>query len=483
MRFDEQFLQKAVAQALIVQGKFPDSARFSIDTRTLQPGDIFVALPGAKVDGHQFISDALARGAQGLIVAQSQLARVQALGEKALQGALIVAVQDTLEALVAMASAWRAQFSYPVVGITGSVGKTSTKEMLAAIVTAQGVQCLVSHGNQNTRVGLALNMLRMRPEHQVAIFEVGISKRGEMAVLAGLLRPTTGIITNVGHAHMEGLGSLADIAVEKRDLFKYFTEDSIGIVNGDQALLAQVAYAHPVIKFGVKTVNQVQARKVVLGKQGVSFTLKIYKERYSINLTNVHESAISITLAAAAAAHLLGVPHETIVASIQVPRTVKDRFEQRKLKHNKGIIISDCYNANPESMKAALLAFQRIDTAAQKVAVLGDMLELGPTSPFWHRQLGRFLRKVPSLRRVILVGDMVQWTRKMIPVGINVERVATWQEAASLLEQALDRDSLVLVKGSRGMKLDNLVACVSEAQESAQQPIHSIHYVERGVNA
>jgi UDP-N-acetylmuramoyl-tripeptide--D-alanyl-D-alanine ligase len=278
-----------------------------------------------------------------------------------------------------------------------------------------------------------------------------------MAELAKILRPTTSLITVIGHCHMEGLGSLADIALEKRDVFKYFTEKSIGIINGDQPILAQVSYTHPVIKFGSKTTNQIQARKIRPSSTHVYFVMKIYRQKYQVALSKPHTGIVFNALACTAIAQLLGVPNDIIVKGIQVPLEISGRFETRQLKKFKGVMINDCYNANPESMKTALLAFQNIETSAQKIAVLGDMLELGVNSPFWHRQLGRFLRKVSSLKKVILVGDMVKWTKKTVPVGLTVEMVPDWATAVTALETKLDQESVVLVKGSQGMGLRNLV--------------------------
>ncbi len=457
MQFDERFITSAVPEAIFLATALSKDMHFSIDTRTLQPGDIFVAVPGVHADGHDFAVMALKNGAAGVIAQIDKKDIFSKLSAKDRAGKLIVLVPDTQRALCQLAAAWRAQFSYPVVGITGSVGKTSTKQLLTAMLDAHGVPYLVSQGNQNTSLGIALNMLRMRPEHQMAIFEVGISRRGEMAFLAALLRPTTAVITGIGHAHMEGLGSLADIALEKRDLFKYFTEHNIGIINGDQPLLARVAYAHPVIKFGTKTTNQIQARKIRLAGVHASFVLKLYKEKLPVTLGNPHQGAVFNALAATAAAYQLGVSSAAIVQGLQKPVPVSGRFEQRKIKATRGTIINDCYNANPESMKAALLAFQQVATDAQKIAVLGDMLELGVGSPFWHRQLGRFLRKVPSLTHVILVGKLVAWTKKTAPLGLSIETAPTWQEAIAKLESRLHKESLVLVKGSHGMQLGNLV--------------------------
>src|SRR5690606_28378310 len=155
-----------------------------------------------------------------------------------------IAVPDTLQGLIRLAMAWRDQFSYPVIGITGSVGKTSTKEMIVNICKKANINYVASHGNQNTKIGLALNILRMREKHNVALFEVGISKRGEMVQLARMMKPTSAVITSIGHSHMEGLGSLSDIALEKRSIFHCFTEESIGIINGDIPMLSDIGYTH-----------------------------------------------------------------------------------------------------------------------------------------------------------------------------------------------------------------------------------------------
>lgn len=462
MRFDEQFLRGALSDVTIIKDKFPENATFCVDTRVLRRGDIFVALQGAHVDGHDFLADALNKGAAGLLISTEKQGALSSLKSSQLEEKLIVTVPNVLKALMSLATAWRAQFEYPIVAITGSVGKTSTKQIVSNILTLNGNSFVVSEGNQNTLVGLALNMLKMRSSHEFAIFEVGISKRGEMVKLVNMLRPTTALITCVGHSHMEGLGSLSDIALEKRNVFKFFGEDSIGIVNGDQALLANVGYTHPVIKFGSKTTNQVQARKIRVTDDHVDFVLKIYRKKYSVRLDRPHSGAVFNALAAVVIAHYLGVPDERIIEGIQAPVFVESRFESCKLSGGKGVIINDSYNANPESMKAALLAFEKIDTSAKKVAVLGDMLELGVNSPFWHRQLGRFLRKVPSLKEVILVGDLVEWTKKTLPLGVKAEIVPTWQDAIKKLEETLSENNVILVKGSNGLKLSNLVEHFAE---------------------
>jgi UDP-N-acetylmuramoyl-tripeptide--D-alanyl-D-alanine ligase len=222
MRFDNAFITKILPETVIASGSFPENATFSIDSRVVQEGDIFVAIKGIAFDGHDFLVQAFQKGAAGAIITESKKDILKKI--KDIDSKFILLVKDPLESFIKLASAWRSQFSYPVIAITGSVGKTSTKEMLAQIMTHAGKKYIVSHGNQNTRIGLALNMFRMRADHELAIFEVGISKRGEMAELAHLLCPTSAVITNIGHQHMDGLGSLNDIALEKRDVFKYFIE-------------------------------------------------------------------------------------------------------------------------------------------------------------------------------------------------------------------------------------------------------------------
>src|SRR4030095_1546123 len=203
----------------------------------------------------------------------------------------------------------------------------------------------------------------------------------------------------------------------------------------------------------------------------INFVLKIYKNKYSIVLDNPHVGAVFNVLTATAAAHWLGISDEIIIAAIQKPCVVEGRFEERVINGARGILINDCYNANPESMKAALLAFQQIETTSPKIAILGDMLGLGVNSPFWHRQVGRFLRKVPSLSKVILVGNLVSWVKKTAPVGLRVEVVASWQDAQQKIERELDAKPAVLVKGSGAVGLGNLVSILTTKSDNTSSPV------------
>lgn len=462
MRFNREFVKSVIPEAIFYGTDFPEESSFAVDSRVIKPGEIFVALKGVRLDGHDFMQEAIARGARGIIVSQSRQDCLQKLGAEQKASLAIAVVPDSCRALEALATAWRAQFNYPIIGITGSVGKTSTKEMLAHIVQQAGKKYVASSGNQNTVIGAALNILKMRADHDVAIFEMGINKRGEMSLIAGMVRPTTAIITAIGHSHMEGLGSINDIASEKRDIFKYFKEDSIGIINGDQPLLTSIAYSHPVIRIGCKMTNQVQARKIQVLGQNTNFILKLYRDRLRVSMSTNHMGPVMNGLAACAAAHVIGIPAAMIIAGLQSHTPVPSRFERRLIKAKKGVLIDDCYNASPESMKAALLAFEKLDEKGHKIAVLGDMLELGVNAPFWHRQLGRFLRKVPSLQHVVLVGDNVKWAQKTMPTYVTCEVVPTWKQALSCLTARLTNECVVLVKGSNSLGLENLVREVTE---------------------
>jgi len=466
MRLDRKFVETVILDARIHGSETVFEGSWVTDSRDVQEGFTFVALPGQRVDGHSFVAEACARGARSLFITHDKYDTVVA---QVPSSVTIIAVQDTRAGLIQLATSWRSQFSYPVVGITGSLGKTTTKELIANIFKLHKMSYIASEGNLNTVIGLAVTLLRMRADHQIAVVEMGISRRGEMAQLAAMARPTTAVITALGHSHMEGLGSLADIAAEKREIFRYLGENGIGIINGDQPLIGGVTYAggiaytHPVIKFGSKMINHIQARQIQVQQKGLTFVLKLYQERRRVHLASENQARVYNALAAAAVGNFFGVPLDTIVRGLEQGVEVPGRFEKRMIGAAGSYIIDDSYNANPESMKDALCAFEQIEGSGKKIAVLGDMLELGVDSPFWHRQLGRFLRKVPSLSHVIFIGDHMKWAEKTVPYGLSWERYQTWQEAVVALKERIKQsEACVLVKASRGMQLNQLVSSVMD---------------------
>ncbi|MFC1894640.1 UDP-N-acetylmuramoyl-tripeptide--D-alanyl-D-alanine ligase [Candidatus Dependentiae bacterium] len=438
----------------------------SIDSRTIKKDELFIAIEGENFDGHDFLALALKNGASALVIKKDKKEKVDKIPQKLLLGKLLIFVDDTLQALIELAKKWRQEFDYPVVGITGSIGKTTTKEILSRILIAAKLCAYISFKNQNNIIGLCLNILKMSNKYNFAVFELGINGVGEMEKLVDILRPKNALITSINNAHTKGLGNLIGIAKEKKKIFKFFSQDNIGVVNGDQTLL-DLFYNFPVIRFGKKIKNHVQARRIRFlydekkNKSFLSFILKIYSKQKLVLLKSNHIGFINNSLAASAMATLLGVSFNDIVTGLQDYDGFENRFEYKKLKNNSGIIISDCYNACPESMKAALLAFAQLKNKGKKIAILGNMLELGKREVFWHKQVGRILGKIEDLTDLILVGKLAKHIFKTAPLDIKITTCLNWIEAKNHLDDLLKNDSsldsLILAKASRGMKLDNLV--------------------------
>lgn len=461
MKLDRNTITRILPDAICEGAERELTGTWTIDSRTVEADSIFVALPGAHADGHHFIADAVARNAACCIVARSQWGSLRNTLLHHFDACMFVVTESPLHALITVARAWRAQFSYPVVGITGSIGKTTTKELLRAILEKADRSAMIAHGNQNTMVGIALNMLRMRDTHTVAVFEMGISKRGEMAQLTDLVKPTIAIITCIAHSHLEGLGTLADIAAEKRHIFDNMHAHHTGIIFGDQACLA-VAYHIPIIRFGSKMHNQIQARQIRRTTNGIQCIIKIYKERFTIQLDTTNMARVYNVLAAVAVAHCLAIPAATSIAAVTTAQSLPGRFTTYQTTEH--TIIDDSYNACPESMKEALIAFDQLKTSQRKIVVLGEMLELGIHTSFWHRQLGRILRKINSISHVILVGEQCgTWVQKTLPRHLQYEIQNSWATAAeSLKERSAEEPLCILVKGSRRIALDKLVITFRE---------------------
>ena len=291
---------------------------------------------------------------------------------------------------------------------------------------------------------------------------MGINETGEMARLAAIARPTIAVITNVSYAHGQGLGLLPKVAYEKRQIFSCFSATDVGVIAGDLPLLTEVCYHHPVARFGFRTKNQVQARKLRIksnenGDLQTQFVLKWYDEKAFVTLPAHHQGYVSNALAASTVGYLLQLSLDHIVTGLESYGGCEGRFEIKTLKNGLGTIINDCYNANPESMRAALVAFGHMSSTGKKIVVLGDMLELGERERYWHRQVGRFLSKSGSIDTVVLVGERAQNIAATAPTSVAVRFAKNWQEAIVILEQQMTKDCLVLVKASNGMQLKNVV--------------------------
>ncbi len=437
----------------------------AIDSRRVNKGDLFFALPGARVDGHNFIEQAFESGASAIVVS-----RLTGLERYVLsyEDKLVILVPNTINALIALAQEWRKRLSVPIVGVTGSVGKTSTKEIIRSILHAANIPAYVSSNSENELFGLCKNLLSVRTTDQVVVCEVGINAPGEMAELVALLRPLLSVITNITYAHSAGLGSLSQIAEEKKKLFSALKSHDTGIVFGDQPILRQAPSTHQTASFGFKRHNQVYARKITFSNdhdRGIAqFDLYWFGHKIPVTCSAWHHGNIANALAAATVAYFLSIPLETIVAGIQQYQGFRQRFELKQLKvDRRKILVSDCYNANPTSMRAAIDAFDRLKVDGEKMVILGDMLELGKREKQLHSNVGRYFAKTKTIKKILLIGPRAYHIGHTAPAWLEKMYVSSWQEAQPLLENLLTlQPANVLIKGSRGMQLDKLVTIFAD---------------------
>jgi len=431
----------------------------STDSRTIRPGELFIPLRGENYDGHDFLVRALRNGAAAC------------LSEEVIGGLKVpvIQVEDTLRALGDLAAGIRSAYSGPLVAITGSTGKTTTKEMLAAILTRTG-EGLKSAGNFNNLVGLPLTLLRLRPDHDWAVVEMGMSARGEIARLSEIASPNIGLITNVGPAHLETLHGLEGVARAKGELFAALQAGTTAVINADDPHVAAIPVANGVrrLLFGMSDEAEVRASEVHARGRQVSFRLHLGDVSLPVVLPVAGSCNVLNALAAAAVAVALDVAPAEIVAGLESYQPLAGRMETVTLD-NGVILLKDYYNANPLSMGAALEALDQLNGGGRRVAVLGDMLELGDESERLHQEVGAFAAKYCDL--LLLLGEMAgAMARGARAAGLNARRVriaSSHEEAAICLGRALRSGDRVLIKGSRGMRMERIAEGLSAATPRA----------------
>jgi UDP-N-acetylmuramoyl-tripeptide--D-alanyl-D-alanine ligase len=437
-------------------------AGVSTDTRADLAGQLFVALIGPTHDAHAFLAQALAGGATGLLVSRPET--VPAGAEAA-----VVAVADTTLALGALAAGHRAGFRGPVVAITGSNGKTTTKEMCAAILSGLG-PCLKNRGNLNNNIGLPLTLLERDAAHRTLVVEIGMNHRGEIAPLAAIARPTVGVITNVGTAHIEHLGSREAIALEKGDLVADLPETATAVLNADdpRALAQRTRTRARVLSFGTAPAADVRAEHVTaLGERGFAFDLVTAEARTAVQVAGLAESTVPNALAAAAAALAAGATLDVVAEGLARYRPVGGRMERVALPRNI-ILINDTYNANPQSMQVALESLAKLKGRSRAIAVLGDMGELGDSALEAHRATGKLVATL-GLDHLFALGRFARpLADAAVGAGMASERVhvgETHEAIASAVRELLQGNDWVLVKGSRSMKMERVVEALAAEGE------------------
>jgi UDP-N-acetylmuramoyl-tripeptide--D-alanyl-D-alanine ligase len=443
----------------------------STDTRTLRTGNFFIALPGKNFDGHDCLAAAAEKGAAGLLIRMDRRGILGA-GTKGLP---VIGVPDTLHALGDLAGAWRRRFSLPVVAITGSSGKTTTKEMLTAIAS-RTMKVIATEGNLNNLIGLPQTLLNIGEAHELAIVEMGTNSPGEIARLAAIAQPDIGLITNIGPAHLEGLGSIEAVREEKGALFNLMNGRGVAVINRDDDAVGVLArrWRGNRFTFGLKSEADVTARRVErAGPEGVRFSLVIGGIGTPVRLAVPGEHHILDALAASAAAWMLGIDRETIAAGLAAFRPVPGRMEIRRLG-NGAFLILDAYNANPASMREGLKTLRDLRGKDRATVILGDMLELGAKAGELHGEVGELLSET-GIDRVFLKGAYSRSTAEgAIKKGLPGEAIVFFDhpdEVIALLRSYLKEGDWILIKGSRMMKLETVAEAVISAFDLTPQRV------------
>jgi UDP-N-acetylmuramoyl-tripeptide--D-alanyl-D-alanine ligase len=432
----------------------------STDTRGLQPGALFVALRGERRDGHAFVAEALRKGAVCALVETTHAA--------ALDGPL-VCVADTLRALGDLAAWTRSREPLSVVAVTGSNGKTTTKEMIAAICAAARflpprTEVLKTEGNWNNLIGLPLTLLRLRGDEAVAVLEMGMNQPGEIARLTEIARPDYGVVVNVGMAHLEGVGSMAGVAAAKGELFEGMAPGGTIAVNGEDEWVCRIAAPFPGRKIFFGKGREVCAHEVVdLGVDGVGFQLHVggRAARVRLPLPGLHN--VTNALAAAAIGRAMGLDIDVIAHGLAAVPTVPMRMQVSRLG-NGVTVINDAYNANPSSVEAALRMLQNVP--GRVVVVLGDMRELGGESRRAHHEVGERAASL-DVHQLVLLGEHAEAVAAgargagMKEAAVRV--CSSHAEAARAVTSIWRSGDTVLVKGSRGMRMEDVVRLLEES--------------------
>ena len=431
-----------------------------IDTRSLGPGVLFVAIRGERHDAHDFLADAVARGASGLLVETGR-----AIPGGLAEAVCVLETDDTIRALGAIGAGHRARFEGPVVAITGSNGKTTTKEMTASILGLRS-PCLKTPGNWNNQFGLPLTLLLREASHRSIVVEIGMNHRGEIAPLVAIARPTVGLITNVGTAHIENLGSQDEIAAEKGELVAGLDAGAVAVLNADDPrVLAQRGRTRAkIVTFAEHARADVRAEQVrAAGESGFAFDLVAPQGRMAIEVPGLAATTVTNSLAAAAVALAAGVPLDDVAEGLARHRNVGGRMEEIRLA--RGIrVINDTYNANPQSMAVALRSLAELKGAGRGLAVLGDMGELGETAAPEHRATGRLVAEL-GIDWLVVVGRLARETAAgAVEAGMDPGRgrvAGDHASASAEVERILGTNDWVLVKGSRSSRMERVVEALA----------------------
>ncbi len=414
------------------------------DSRAVSAGQLFIPLTGERFDGHAYIGSALSSGAAGCLTARTP--------ETLLPGKLYVRVADTRLALKALAAWYRSRFTLPVVQITGSAGKTTTKEMVAAVLSRR-YDTLKTQANFNNDIGTPLTLLGLAPQHQAAVIETGMNHFGEIRYLGEMVRPDIAVITNVGDAHIENLGNTRQgILRAKCEIFQHLSPDGIAVLNGDDPLLNTVALPQTILRCGRGENCNVRVTDVDdRGIEGIACTVTTARVSYRLTAASPGSFMIYPMAMAAAIGEALGLTGEEIAAGVAAYVPTGSRMHLIRLPEGR-LLIDDCYNANPQAMEEALKLLA-VTPARRRAAVLGDMGELGELTVSAHRAIGVLTGEL-HLDSVIAIGEKA---RDIASAAPNAWWYASVDDAMPVIRAAFTEGTAVLVKASHAMHFENIV--------------------------
>lgn len=449
---------EATGGELLCGGHTHRFEKVSIDSRNISAGDLFVAIAGEVHDGHRFIEDVIKAGVNGLVVAKEKKAKLP-VAEWRARDIACVAVDDTTRALGDLAAFHRSRTGVSLIAITGSNGKTTTRQMTASVV-ARKFSTLSTIGNYNNQIGVPLTLLRLTPEHEWAVVELGTNSPGEIARLARICSPDIGVITNIGPAHLEGLGSLDGVMHEKSQLIDHLKSRGRAVLNADDRRVYKIAgrTKKDVLFFGLSKNAAIRATALQEKVTGISFSLDLPGESLSVDLKVSGQFMVTNALAAAAVGYLLKLSIAEIKSGLETFEPVWGRMNIFQTAN--GIhIIDDTYNANPDSMQAAISTLTALRANSRSVFVAGDMLELGRRSEALHRQVGAWVA-VANIDRVLITGEFANAVISgAVDAGMRRNHIFTGSrnELLEELQGFLQPGDWVLIKGSRGARMDTIV--------------------------
>ena len=413
------------------------------DNRDISSGNLFVCFKGERVDGHDFAADAYSSGAI-CCLAEHELSVDEPY----------ILVSSTFSALKLLAAYYRSLFSIPIIGITGSVGKTTAKEMIASVLSKK-YNTLKTQGNLNNEIGVPLTLLSLKAEHEVAVIEMGINTFGEMSRLAQMVRPDIFVMTNIGNSHLAFLEDKTGVLRAKSEAFEYMSKDSTVILNGDDALLFDLNVPGEKIRYGFSNENDFHAKNISnTGSTSIQFDILSVNQRFHASVNALGKPIVYASLAAAAVGHRLSVPEDAIIEGLSDYTTIKGRA--RIFDTGYITILDDCYNANPNSMIAAIESLCSLP--GRRVAILGDMGELGDQESDFHREIGYVASRHP-LDLLLCCGTLSKF---IYDTAISNKNLSVWyfpdkDELFCVLPSLILKSDTVLVKASNSMKFSEIV--------------------------